>query len=385
MANPVRFPAGLSTFAPRSTLGTYPISTSPRQIAITEDFIPYRPGDYTVTTAVAGTAATFAWEAGAIKLSTSASATDTIYLMRNGAAFQSLLGNQLWYDIKLAYPRTVQNANDTNIYAGLFDNAVPSSASNGIYFFKPSGGTAVHFVIKKVGVTTTFQNIADLALPSGLFGDTNSVNGLLNATVAGTAFTAVSINTPGAGYQTMPLVLSTITSGVAGNVPVTVQLGSTALSATNPQVPVISTALPYGSLAIPYITNPGAGYTNAGPVTTYLEAEPLIDLQFWFDPKGILFVGVNGRTVMKIEGTATGQGVVGFAAGATINVATQTAPSFATTTQLTTSVAPFQPPIGNAFNILPLIPLNAAFGFANTTANIRTLYAMEYNLAVELN
>lgn len=386
MANPVRFPAGLSTFPPRSTLGTYPVGTSPRQIAITDDFIPYRAGDYTVTTAVSGTVTSFPWLSGAVKLATSASATDTIYLARSGAAFQPVLGNQMWIDTKLVYPRSVLNANDTTLLAGVFDTATPATAQNGIYFTKPSGGTAVHFVIKKAGVTTTFQNIADLSLPSGLYGDANSVNGVLSSTISGTSFSGVTIATPGSGYQTMPLVLSTATAGgTTGSVPVLVQLGSTAFGTANNAAPVQSTGLPYGSLAIPYVANPGTGFTNAGPLTTLLEAEALIDLQVWIDAKGVLYVGVNGRTVMKIDGTVQGIGVIGFAPGATVNVATQSAPSFYCSTQLSTAVAPFQPPIGNAFNALPMIPMQYGFGFANTTANIRTMYLMEYNVAVELN
>ena len=136
---------------------------------------------------------------------------------------------------------------------------------------------------------------------------------------------------------------------------------------------------------MPYVTNPGSGFTNAGPLTTLLEVEPLIDLQAYFDSKGRLYVGVNGRIVLSIIGTATELGVVGVAAGATVNVATGISPSYYSTTQLTASVAPFQPPVGSAFNLLPTVPLNVAFGFANTTGNIRTFYIMEYNAAVELN
>ena len=384
MANPVRFPSGLSTFPPRSTLGTYPISTSPRQIAVTDDFIPYRAGDYTVST-TAGAVTSFAWPSGAVKMATSASGTDTIYLARSGQAFQAVLGNQLWFDVKIAHPLSVNNANDTTEYFGLFDNVIPTSAANGIYFTKPSGGTAVHFVIKKAGTTTTFQNVADLSKPSGLYGDTNSISGTLNAVVAGNVFSGISIATPGAGYQNSPLVLTTSTSGSAGNVPVFVQLGSTANSQTSPAVPVVSTGLQYGSLAIPYVTNPGSGYTNSAGSTAYLEAEPLIDLQFYFDSKGVLFVGVNGRTVMKIDGTVQGLGVVGVSAGNTVNVATSIAPSFYSVTQLSTAVAPFQPALGNAYNLLPQVPLYFGAGMANTTANVRNLYLFEYNVAVELN
>ena len=385
MASPVRFPSGLGTFPPKSTLSTYPISTSPRQIALTDDFIPYRAGDFTVTTAVAGTVAAFSWLSGAIKLATSASATDTIFLQRSGAAFQLVLGNQFWFDMKVAYPRTVLNANDTNIYYGLGDAATFALSNNFIGFVKPSGGTALNFVIKKAGTSTTFSNIGDLSLPSGIFGDPNAATALITSTIAGNAFTAVSVNTAGAGYQNAPLILSTITAGVAGNVPVFAQLGSTAYSANNPSVGISSTQLPYGSVVAPYLTNPGSGYTNGGPLTTLLEVEPVIDLQFYLDPKGVLLVGINGRTVMRIEGTATSLGQTGFAAGATVN--TQTAgngPTYYSTTQLSTSVAPFQPPIGNAINVLPLVPMNVLTGMTNTTANIRTAYVMEYNVAAEL-
>ena len=385
MASPVRFPQGLSTFPPKSILGSYPISTSSRQIAITDDFIPYRAGDYTVTTAVAGTAASFAWPSGAIKLATSANATDTIYLQRNGAAFQFGQGNQMWYDIKVAYPRSVNNTNDTNIYMGLGDGATFALSNNFIGFLKPSGGTAVHFIIKKATVVTTFQNIGDLGLPSGLYGDTNSINGTINTTVAGNAITATSIATPGAGYQCQPLVLSTTTSGAAGLVPVLVQPFLSAVTQGNPAVPISSTQLPYLSLGAPSVVNPAAGsFTNTASVSTYLEVEPVIDLQFWLDPKGVLQVGVNGRVVMKIEGTATTLGLAGVAASSTVNVATA-GPSFYSTTQISTALMPFQPAIGSAFNLIPLVPMNALVGMTNTSANIRNFYVMEYNVAVELN
>jgi hypothetical protein len=388
MATPVRFPAGLSTFPPKSVLSTYPVATSPRQISLVEDFLPYRTGDYTVTTAVAGTAASFAMVGGAVKLATSASATDTVFLQRPGLAFQPVLGNQLWFSVRTAYPRSVLNANDTNIYYGVGDAATFALSNNYIGFVKPSGGTALNFVIKKAGTTTTFSNVGDLGIPSGIFGDANSINALLNATIAANAFSAVSVNTAGAGYQVAPLVLSTITAGVAGNVPVYTQLGATSYTAGNPSVGISSTQIPYGSVFAPYLTNPGSGYTNGGPLTTLLEVEPLIDLQFYLDSKGVLQVGINNRAVMRIEGTATSLGAVGVTAGGTVNNALLTGaggPTFYSTTQLTTSVAPFQPPIGNAYNLLPLVPMNFLTGMTNTTVNIRSYYITEYNIAVELN
>lgn len=381
---PVRYPSGVTTFPPRHMLATYPELPALGQIAVQEDFLPYLAGNYTVTTAVAGTVATFAKVGGATKLATSAGATDTIYLSRIGAGFQVMPFDQLWCDTRLVYPRSVANANDTNIYWGLFDNAVPTAATNGIYFFKAAGANAVAFVIKKGGVTTTFNNIGDITLPSGLFGDTNSVNAVLNAVVAGNLLTGVSVSNPGAGYYFTPLVLTTTTSGAAGLNLVSAGLGSTAFSTGNPSVPIQTTGLPYASIAAPYVASPGAGLTNSAGSLAYLEVEALLNFAFWYDGKGSLSVSVNGREVMSIVGTATAIGSVGIAAGGTATVSGSNN-SFFSTTQLTAAVAPFQPPIGSPINLMPLLPLNYGVGFANTTANIRTMYVDEYNVAVEIN
>lgn len=384
---PVRFPQGLSTYVPKHVMNTFPGVPTPSQVTITEDFIPYRASDYTLTTAVAGTVSAFTQVGGSVKMATSASGTDTMFLARGGTGFQAMIQNQLWCDTRLAYPRSVLNANDTNIYWGLFNTVSPLTATDGIYFIKPAGGTAVHFVIKKASTVTTFQNIGDMSLPSGLYGDTNSVNATLNATIAGNAFTAVSVATPGAGYEWQPLILSTSTAGgTAGTNIANTLLGSTANTQSNPSVPVQSTGLPYASIAGVMLTNPGSGFTNNAGATNLLEVEPLLNYQFYYNGKDTLYVGVNGRIVMSIVGGVSGNlGVVGVAAGATVNVATQASPSFYSTTQLSTSVASVQPPIGNPINLMPLVPLGYAVGFANTTANIRTLYVDEFNVAVEIN
>lgn len=384
MAKPVRYPSGVSTFPPRHLLSTFPSVMTPVQVGVGDDFLPYRAAGYNVTTAVAGTVANFGVLGGGVKMATSASATDTIYLARGGPAFQFTPLNQVWCDTRLAYPRTVLNANDTNIYWGLFDNAVPTSANNGVYFFSPAGGTAVHFVIKKAGTVTTFQNVGDLALPSGLYGDTASVNGTLNATISGTAFSAISVATPGSGYEWQPLVLTTATSGTAGNNVASVGLGSTAyVNGSNPQAPVQSTQLPYSSLYAPMLTDPSTGYTN-GTGTNLLEVVPFLNYHFWYDGRGTIYVGVNGRVVMSLGGNAVGQGVNPVAAGATINLATSSADSFSSAAQLSTSVSPVQPAIGSAMNMLPLTQLRYGIGFANTTANIRSIYVCEYMVAEEI-
>ena len=380
MATPVRFPAGLSTFPRRSTLNTFPLATSPSLIAQIEDFMGYDVDDFTVTQ-TNGTVAAIGATGAVIKLSTSGGgATDKVMLARNTQAVQFIQGAQVWFSQRVAYPRTVGNTNDTNIYMGIFDNADPTAASNGIYFLKPTGGTFVNFIIKTAAGTTTFQHVADLARPSGLYGDLNSTNGTLTAVVAGNAFTGISVATAGAGYMVPPLCLATSTSGgTAGNIPVTCGLASTSYNVGNPIMPIYTTGLRYESLYSPVVAVPGSGYTNTTGATTYIEIEPWIDLQFYFDGKSTLAVGVNGRTVMTIG--AAGQSSV--AAGGTIDLATVGFNSFASTTQLSTAICPVQPVTGSVYNLVPLVPMGIAAGFANTSANARAFYLKEFALAVE--
>lgn len=379
MARPVRFSA--MSFAPaRSVMNTLPAFSNPAQVIKTDDFNPYRSGDYTVT-AVNGTATQAAWNTAGVVLATpGTSATDSIYLA--GQSYHLVMpGNQLWFDAKIA---NRQVSNDYNLYCGLFDNVNPASATNGIYFLKPSGGTTLNFVIKKAGTTTTFQNVGDLARPSGQTSvqDPNGSVGILTATQSGGIYNSIVVTTPGAGYQVAPLVLATGTAGSGAQL--YCQIGATSYGvqsfaqATLPS----STGIPYGSLVAPYITSGGSSYTSSS-----VEVDPILDLQFYFDGKGRLIVGINGRQVMAIGGSAVEVGPYPVTPGSTYNLSTTgVGPNFSTVgTQLTTALAPFQPPIGSFYNIAPQVLLQFATGILNTTANPRSMYMFEYNVGEELN
>lgn len=380
MAAPVRFKA-MSVMPARSVINTFPAVTNPFQITKTDDFMPYRAGDYTVTQ-TNGSAASFAWNGGAVQLSTTGgTAADAIYLALPTLSMQVVPGNQLWMDTKLAIRAT---STDTTMYCGFFDNVNPASASNGIYFIKPSGGTTINFVVKKAGTTTTFQNVGDLARPSGLTAvqDPNASVGVLTATQSGGLYNSIVVTTPGAGYQCAPIVFATGATGSGAGL--YCQIGSTAYgvqSFAQASLPS-STGIPYGSLVAPYITAPGSAYTTA-----LNEVAALIDLQFYFDAKGRIIVGVNGRQVMAIGGSAVETGPYNVTPGQTYNLSTAgVGPDFSTTgTQLTTALAPFQPAVGSFYNMSPQVQLQYAVGFLNSTANARSMVVDEYNIGTELN
>ncbi len=380
MVAPVRFKA-LSLMPQRSVINTFPTLANNFQIIKSDDFLPYRAGDYTLTQ-TNGSAAAFSWNGGAVQLSTTgATSADAAYLVLPSLSWQVVPGNQLWFDTKLAIRAT---STDTTVYCGLFDNVNPASATNGIYFVKPFGGTTVNFVIKKAGTTTTFQNVGDLARPSGLTAvqDPNGSVGVLTATQSGGLYNSVVVTTPGAGYQSAPIVIAT--GSVGSGAALYAQIGSTAYgvqSFAQASLPS-STGIPYGSLAMPYITAPGSAYTTAT-----VEVAALINLQFYFDGKGRLIVGVNGRQVMAIGGSAVEIPPYVMVPGSTYNLSTPgVGPDFSTSgTQLSTALAPFQPPIGSFYNVSPQIALEYAVGFLNSTASARSLIVDEYNLGTELN
>ncbi len=387
MVRPVRF-SSISLQPQRSVLNTLPLPGTSQQIIKYENFIPYNAANYTITQ-TNGAVAAAALNSGAVLISTTGTTTsDAAYISTPVANQQVVPGNQLWFDAKIV---NRQVSTDYTLYCGLFDNVNPASASNGIYFVKPSGGTTVNFVIKKAGTTTTFTTIADLARPSGLpaLADPNGSAGVLTTAGSGGNYTSVVVATPGAGYAAAPLVLATGATGANGAL--YCQIGSTAYgiqSYAQASLPS-STGIPYGSLAMPYITNIG----NAAYTTYTNEIDPVIDLQFYFDAKGRLIVGVWGRQVMAIGGSAVEVAPTAMVPGTTYNIFNSssglgltTGADFSTIgTQLTSAIAPFQPALGSFYNVAPQVPLLFSTGILNTTANARSVYLYEYTVGGELN
>jgi len=388
VAKPIRYPAGVSSHPPRAVLNTYPDVNTQFQTVKYEPFLPYRAGDYTVTQ-TGGTATAVAWNTGGVVLNAGASASDFVYLV-GSQAYQIIPGNQLWFNERVAL-RTP--AGTYAFYAGLFDNVNPASATNGIYFLKPTGGSTLNFVILKSGTATTFQNIGNLAQPSGLTTtqDPYATTGVLATAGSGGNYTSISVTTPGAGYAYAPLVLATGATGA--NAQLYCQLGSAVTTNFNSFAQATlptSTGLPYGALVAPYITAPG----NASYTTFTNEVDPIIDLQFYWDGKGRILVGINGRQVMAIgtdpadasAATSLG-GLYAITPGSTYNLATSgVGPNFApTATTLSTSIAPFQPTAGSFYVMSPQIPMYWASGITNTAATASNAYIFEYDMALEIN
>ena len=366
MAQPVRFPSGVSTYSAKSIFQNYPSVATPVQMVSSNDFAPYLGTTAFTFTQSNGTAAVTSWPGGVVKLATTTGAADKAILAL-GASGNSALstmmipGNQAWFNLDLAVAAsTVNDATATVLRWGLFDVAdISGTITNGIYFEKATNSSGrVDLIIKNNSsgsvVTTTIQKISDLTVPSGIYGDTSSTAGTLTTNGSAGVYNSIVVGTPGSGYAQAPLVLATGATGSGSQL--YCQLGS-------------------GSLYAPYVLTGGSSYT------TYVnEVDPWQQYSLWWDGKDTLKVGVNG----KIVATIGPQGVTGLAAGGTAD-ATATGPSYYSTSTLSTGVAPIQPKAGSAYTIIPKIPLTAAVGIINASGAGRAIYIDDLVVACETN
>ena len=355
MATPVRYPSGVSVNPTRHVVSTFPAVPAGNQTTKQSDFQPYISTEWDTATGKSGsgTVAAQAWNAGAVKLSTASVGSDVTPMILNAAtAYQFIPGNQLWLDTRIAVPTA---SNDANIYVGFTQANAFASATDGLYFIKPTGGSTWNLVLRKGSSSTTITGIADTSKPNGLPG-TSSSAGSLTFNGTGTTFTTVAVNAPGSGYQAAPLVIFGGTAGSGGQG--YVQLGS-------------------GSLYAPYITAPGSGYT-AGTLTA--EIDPWINFQVYYDGKGTLYVGVNGRAVLSIGPG----GSTSLSAGSTVAYSAN-ASNYISTATLTVGVAPVQPKTGDVYTLLPQVPLLCGYTINNTTTNARSMYIDEFNVGTEQN
>jgi hypothetical protein len=356
---PVRYPSGVTTYAYADTLGTFPSVNTPGQFVINNgDFTPYLSTEWT-TTQTNGTVAAYPWNSGVVKLSTTGTtAADAVYLTGTMSALQFRANNRMWFACDVAIPST--SATDITFRTGLSDTVNPASAANGVLFRKPLGGTAVHLDIIKGGVTTSILNIADLSKPSGIYGS-GSVAGTMTANATGTTLTALNITSAGSGYQKDPLVVINGTAGTGAT-------GRVEIGTTNG-------GLNNAGLLNAVVTSAGSGYT-AGTFTA--EIDHFIRLSFYYDARGVLWVGV-GRTVQASFGR---NGVNSVVTGGTIDASVTSPDSYTTPTQLATGQT-FYPVAGDFMNVAPLVTMFPAVGFLNSTANPRAAYVDQFLYAGE--
>lgn len=420
MVAPTRFPSGISTFKTNHVLSTFPQLPAQNQTsAVTMEMAPYVGAFYTVTntTATIGTgiynAAASALIPGfnggvlSLAVTTAAGGKAGVALTGNattGMPIQFIPGQQVWFNAQVALNKALigyyatgagsLSAGDATTLArfGLMDNSDPTGTiTNGVYFELPGTkntvASAINLVIKNTGltgatVTTTINNVADLARPSGIFGDTSSYGGdpaaILTTAGSSNKYTSVVVAQPGSGYVVAPLVRTTGASAASPYAGLYCALGSQAAQNSLPGNMGNSSG---SYLYAPYITHVGGtGYT-----TFTNEVNHWIDLSLYYNGKGSLFVGINGRLVATlgiIQNQGVGSNVTNLAAGGTATTGNQ---FYVTNTSMTSSIAPVTPAPGTFDLIMPMAPLCAAAGYSLNTNATNIMFIDQIQAGSEYN
>ena len=187
---------------------------------------------------------------------------------------------------------------------------------------------------------------------------------------AGATYTNVTITAAGLGYRIAPLIVPTGASGSGAMI--FCQAGSSAGEPTEDARGNKS------SLYAAYITAPGSGYTG----TPTAEVFPWINLQFWYNGKDRLVIGIGGKEIMSLDRNANATATP----GSTYNVGSTLINSynFLGTTLIAGSYT-VNPAPGDIYNALPQVPMQLVFGMVGTTGNNRVMYVEELNIGAEQN
>jgi hypothetical protein len=157
MASPTRFPAGVSTQIVGSTLGQFPLP-DPTDISVDfEDFNQYTAANWTVTNTdthqtiglVAGNGGLISTVGGASSVTNDIGAVQTNPLNFNIATNTIVAAapptQQAWFYTAFKATTAINN----QLQVGLASSIAALTPTDGIYFNKAAGSTAVTFVVRK--------------------------------------------------------------------------------------------------------------------------------------------------------------------------------------------------------------------------------------------
>lgn len=160
---PSRFPNGVGNVAMRDAYGMLGMPDPTRYHNYMEDFDRYVAAEWTVTTVgTTPTAALANADGGELLLTTTAGATDSIFLQTKVESFLMEAGKPAWFKTRFK----MSDANTCNLVVGLqVTDTTPLDVTDGIYFLKATGSTALQAIVRKDATTgsTSLSSIATIA------------------------------------------------------------------------------------------------------------------------------------------------------------------------------------------------------------------------------
>lgn len=153
---PSRFPNGMGNVASRDNFGMLGEPDPTRYHNYMNDFDRYSAGEWTVTTVgTTPTAALTNADGGRLLLTTTGASGDGIFLQKVGESFSMETGKPTWFKTRFQ----VSDASLTTFAVGLqVTDTTPLDVTDGIYFLKASGSTALQAMVRKNATTGSISN-----------------------------------------------------------------------------------------------------------------------------------------------------------------------------------------------------------------------------------
>lgn len=149
---PVRYPSGVSTSAPNYVYSNFPEATPPRLNEYFTDFNNYVAGDWTVTTAGAGTTALSDGNGGLLTVTTDAGGTAVQGNELVAKSFKFTSGSQMWFSINVNFGA---NATQNAFMAGVSNTFAALTPTDGVYFSKAAASTTMQAIVRGSSTSTT--------------------------------------------------------------------------------------------------------------------------------------------------------------------------------------------------------------------------------------
>jgi hypothetical protein len=146
------FPNGVTNARLEGTMATSGIPDPTYAHVDSDDFNTFTATTFTVTTVGAGTTALTPVDGGAVLLTTTAGATDSIFVQRTVASFALSPTKQTFYKINIALSDVTL---DTVICGLIQTTTTPLTVVNGVYLLKASGAATWTLNVTIASVTTS--------------------------------------------------------------------------------------------------------------------------------------------------------------------------------------------------------------------------------------
>ena len=172
MANPTRYPGGISTAVKFSALWNLPAEDPTKLVRYFQDFNTYAAGDFTITETGSGSRALAAGNGGLLLITNAAADNDNNQFQVVKEIITPVAGKKMWFKTRFK----VSDATESDVCVGLcsldtdvFSSADGDGVTDGIFFWKDDGDALLDFQVQKNSTTGQNRSVAFATLVSDTY------------------------------------------------------------------------------------------------------------------------------------------------------------------------------------------------------------------------